>query len=104
MASNLKSNQDHSSHGGRRKGAGRKPGSLTKKTREIAERAIESGLTPLEYMVSLFRDEMKDESVRFEAAKAAAPYMHAKLASVEMTGKDGGPMEAVHTVRLAGPE
>jgi hypothetical protein len=33
--------------GGKRAGAGRKPGSLTKKTREIAERAAADGITPL---------------------------------------------------------
>jgi hypothetical protein len=27
-----------------------------------------------------------------DAAKAAAPYVHAKLASVELAGKDGGPV------------
>jgi hypothetical protein len=74
-------------HGGRRAGAGRKPGSVTRKAREIADRSIELGLTPLEYMLILLRDERQDPDKRFEAAKAAAPYVHARLAAVEVTGE-----------------
>lgn len=69
--------------GGARPGAGRKKGAITKRTREIAETALEGGLTPLDYMLSILRDEGKSEAMRFEAAKAAAPFVHAKLASVE---------------------
>lgn len=39
-------------HGGRRLGAGRKTGSLTKRTRDIAERAAAQGKTPLEIMLA----------------------------------------------------
>lgn len=78
--------------GGKRPGAGRKAGSATKKTREIADRAASEGLTPLDYMLSILRDEGKDPLMRFEAAKAAAPYVHPKLASIDNThkGPDGG--------------
>jgi hypothetical protein len=71
------------SHGGKRTGAGRPAGAATKRTREIADRAAEEGITPLEYMLNLLRDEQGDPTVRFEAAKAAAPYMHARLSSIE---------------------
>lgn len=92
----LDKNQDNSSgHGGRRKGAGRKPGATTKKTREIADRAAEEGVTPLEFMLQVMRSEppeglegnalVQAMSMRFEAAKAAAPYMHPRLSSVEMS-------------------
>jgi hypothetical protein len=40
------------SKGGARPGAGRKEGSLTKRTREIAEAAAAQGITPLEVMMS----------------------------------------------------
>ena len=36
--------------GGARPGAGRKTGALTKRTREVAERAVAAGKTPLEIM------------------------------------------------------
>jgi hypothetical protein len=87
--------------GGRRPGAGRPAGSATTKTREIAEAAMADGLTPLEYMLQLMRSDsdhedpkvqVAREAMRFEAAKAAAPYVHPRLAAVEHTGKDGGPI------------
>ena len=83
--------------GGARPGAGRKKGAATEKTREIADREMNGGeLTPLEYMLQVMRQEPRDDldakgyleavSMRFEAAKAAAPYMHPRLAAVEHSG------------------
>lgn len=40
---------------------------------------------PLDYMLSLLRDESLDTAQRFEAAKAAAPYVHARLSQVDST-------------------
>jgi len=87
----MKLSKHASKHGGKRKGAGRKPGAVTKRTRVIAEIAIEQGITPLEVMLRCMRTalalELHDEAL--DAAKAAAPYIHPKLASIEHTGKDG---------------
>lgn len=86
------------SHGGRRPGSGRKAGSATKRTREIADKAAEEGITPLEYMLQVMRapSEHEDprvqvarEAMRFEAAKAAAPYMHPRLQATEHSGPGG---------------
>jgi hypothetical protein len=79
-------------HGGKRTGAGRKPGSATTRTREIAN-AVAEGLTPLEYLTSIYRDPMADEAKRIDAAKAAAPYVHAKLATTTLQGPEGGPLQ-----------
>ena len=35
---------------------------------------------------------------RLDAAKYAAPYVHAKLASIEHSGKDGGPIQTQETM------
>jgi hypothetical protein len=79
--------------GGARKGAGRKAGSATAKTRDIADKAAAEGVTPLEFMLEVMRREashddvrvqMAHEAMRFEAAKAAAPYIHPRLSSVEV--------------------
>jgi hypothetical protein len=43
----------------------------------------ESGITPLEYMLAVLRDEERTPAERMEAAKAAAPYVHARLAHIE---------------------
>lgn len=88
-------------NGGVRPGSGRKKGTPNKKTAETIRKVEESGVTPLEFMLNIMRKPDLGEfaepaqiiahnAMRFEAAKAAAPYVHAKLAAVEVTGKDGG--------------
>ncbi len=41
------------------------------------------GITPLAYLLGLLRDDKQPQEVRTDAAKAAAPYVHAKLANVD---------------------
>lgn len=104
----LENNQAESSHGGARKGAGRKAGSATKRTREIADRAADDGITPLEYMLEIMRAEPPEDmeardllnwrDLAFEAAKAAAPYIHPRLATVEHRGDADNPIE--HSVKV----
>ena len=72
--------------GGKREGAGRKPGSVARIDHEARQKAHASGLTPLEYLLSVLRDESQDERVRLDAAKAAAPYCHNRLSSTEVSG------------------
>ena len=48
--------------GGKREGAGRKPGSKTKKTAEIALKAAEEGITPLEYMLNVMREPIPENA------------------------------------------
>lgn len=83
--------------GGARPGAGRKPGALTTKTREIAAQALEGGISPLDYMLQILRDDSLETAQRFEAAKAAAPYVHPRLANVDanMSGDVGVTVEIV---------
>jgi len=93
------------------KTGGRTKGTANKKTREIADKAAAEGITPLEYMLNIMRKPMPPElaeklkdreqsidvelltnlvnwhSLRFEAAKYAAPYIHPRLAAVAVTGE-----------------
>lgn len=71
-------------HGGKRPGAGRKPGVPNKVTAERQAEIAASGKTPLDYLLDVMRDENREASERLDAAKAAAPYVHPKLSSVEM--------------------
>lgn len=75
------------------KTGGRKKGVPNKATAAKAVEIAASGLTPLEYMLDVMRNPGLDCEIRMEAAKAAAPYVHPKLAQVEHTGKDGGAIE-----------
>jgi hypothetical protein len=43
-----------------------------------------SGLTPLDYLLGVFRDEQRNPDERLKAATAAAPYVHPRLATVEV--------------------
>ena len=85
-------NHTKSGRGGARKGAGRKPGSATRKTRAIANQAAEEGVTPLDVMLQAMRKMHSDGDLIGAAniAKYAAPYCHARLAAIDHTtnGKD----------------
>lgn len=81
--------------GGARPGAGRPRGATTRKTREIADRAAREGITPLEFLLQVMRDETAEFAQRLDAAKSAAPFIHPRLSAVEASGKDGGPIEVI---------
>lgn len=115
--------------GGKRPGAGRPKGSQNRRTKalkEIADKAVAAGVTPLEVMLDNMRFAMAEAAnaqQRYEAAvdpkerkeargqvlgyrgfaqdaaKEAAPFVHPKLAAVEVTGKDGEAVQHVHTIR-----
>jgi hypothetical protein len=61
------------------KTGGRKKGSLNKKSILRAQTAENQGLSPLEFLLSMVRDQTKDIAVRLDAAKCAAPYLHPRL-------------------------
>lgn len=60
-------------HGGARPGAGRKPGSVTQKTRDIAAAAAADGITPLEVMIRAMREHVElADMLRTQAVEAEA--------------------------------
>jgi hypothetical protein len=79
--------------GGNRPGAGRKAGSPNRATQERQKRVAATGITPLDYMLEVMRDAKADASRRDDMAKAAAPYVHPRLATTTHQGKGGGPIE-----------
>ena len=102
--------------GRKRPGAGRKTGSLTKRTRQIAEAVATQGITPLEVMMKVMHqlyeeasnvqeEELGDKALANEArikllnmaatvGRHAAPYVHPRLSAIEHTGKDGAPLQS----------
>lgn len=76
---------DQKQHGGPRPGAGRKPGAVNKATAKAREEAEAGGIMPLAFMLNRMRDETAPIAERMDMAKAAAPYVHAKLSSIEAT-------------------
>lgn len=70
------------------KTGGRRKGTRNKATAKREAEIVASGLTPLDYLLAVMRDETRDERERLDAAKAAAPYVHPKLAAVASISKD----------------
>lgn len=69
-------------HGGARSNAGRKPGQATKANQEAREAAADGGMMPLDYMLNIMRDAWATTERRDDMAKAAAPYVHARLSNI----------------------
>jgi len=83
----------------------------------LRERLLASGPSPLELLVRLYRApgprRLSGENPiifatrykqwahdRLEAAKAAAPFFHPKLQSIEITGKDGDMVQNNHVIQV----
>jgi len=49
-------------------------------------------------MLQIMRDANGAVELRFEAAKASAPYIHPRLAAIEHSGTDGGPID--HSIAI----
>ena len=70
--------------GGARPGAGRKKGVPNKATQERQKEIADSGLTPVQFLTQVYRNEGLDIALRVNAAKSVAPYIHPSLSSVDM--------------------
>ncbi len=81
-------------------GGGSRKGCPNKAAVEKAKAVANSGLTPLDYLLSVVRDDKADRPMRIDASKAAAPYVHPRLNNIEHTGKGGGAL----VLQLMGPD
>jgi hypothetical protein len=68
---------------------GRQKGTPNKSTLLRQGELGAGGELPLDYMLRVMRDEAVEEKRRDLMSHAAAPYIHQKLAAMEVTGKDG---------------
>ena len=66
------------------KTGGRKVGTRNKSHKERFGLIEAGGLTPLEYMLQVLRDKTLETNTRMDAASKAAPYVHARLSTVEL--------------------
>ncbi len=91
--------------GGSRAGAGRKkgtvaPSKVTQIRQQMIAKAVHNSLTPLDYMLSILRDETKDWKDRLKAAVDAAPYIHPKLSNMQHSGDPENPLETITRIEL----
>lgn len=84
-------------HGGKRNGAGRPKGTPGRKIAAATVEAVATGLTPAEVMQKAM--EIHYEAKRYDQAAAIAkdlaPYVHPRLAAIQHSGSDGGPLRLV---------
>lgn len=69
-----------------KKTGGRAKGTLNKRTtvrKKAVVSAVESGESPLDFLLRVMRDGGHEYNVRVDAAKAAAPYVHPRLSTVD---------------------
>lgn len=73
-------------HGGKRCGAGRPKGSLSRRSIDAIEAVAERwpDWSPLNHFAEVANNKELDEEIRLDAAKAAAPYVHPKPKGVEL--------------------
>ncbi|MEX2739930.1 hypothetical protein AB3480_00525 [Rhizobium mongolense] len=83
-----------------KKTGGRKKGTPNRATARREREIAKSGVTPLEYMLKVMRNPKADNARRDDMAKAAAPYVHPKLASMQHTGRNGGPIQSVDLTNM----
>jgi hypothetical protein len=66
----------------------RPKGSKTRYSTTLQRQMLRSdNPTPLEYLVSVYTDEENSLRDRLDAAKAAAPYVHPRLSTVEVSSR-----------------
>ena len=87
----------HPKSGGRKKG-GKNKITLASSAHAIMEKAKAAGITPLEYMLGILRDEKQPQDIRMEMAKAAAPYVHPKLQVTKLQGDKDAPLFDLSTL------
>lgn len=90
---------------------GRAPGTPNKATRLQDEARAKYGMTPLEYMLSVMHESIPDDadtaernrllSIKLDAAKSAAPYMHPRLNTTTVQGGDK-PLQVAVAVYVPG--
>jgi hypothetical protein len=71
-------------------------------TKQIAMKAAEEGIMPLEVMIQAMREawDAGDKSTAVQVAEKAAPYMHHKLAAVTHSGDQDNPIESLQRVEI----
>jgi hypothetical protein len=66
-----------------RKTGGRQKGARNRATEEARAAAAATGVLPLDYMLSVMRDNAADSKRRDAMAMAAAPYLHPRLTAID---------------------
>ena len=89
-------------HGGPRPGSGRKPGKVSAAKLDIAERAKSHGEAALLTLADIMADPEAPHNARVSAANALLDRGFGRpMQALEMSGKDGGPIQHEEVARDA---
>ena len=90
MAATSTKPKEKGKHGGPRPNSGRPKGKASKSTELTRLRLISSGeQLPVDFFLSVMRNDEMPFGLRFEAAKEAAPYCHARVTVNQSFGSNG---------------
>lgn len=91
-----------SNHGGKRAGAGRKPGSRNRKSLEAMRRLRGTDADPITALLRIATkaEKASDDALAFQCYKELASYCYPKLKAIEHSGSDGGAL-TIQVVKLA---
>ena len=78
---------------GQPKSGGRRRGTPNKASATRESEVAQSGLTPLQFMLDVLRDETANVEDRRWAAVNAAPYVHPRIQPIVYRGDDGKPVD-----------
>lgn len=85
------------------KTGGRTKGTLNKRTmvaQDKINQLLSENKSPLDFLIDAMLNESLEMAERIDAAKAAAPYIHPKLASIEVKGSSDAPLEMSWSLNL----
>jgi hypothetical protein len=88
-----------------RKTGGRKKGTRNRATEEARIAAQATGVLPLQYMLAVMRDPAADHKRRDAMAIPAAPYLHARLSTIDakLSPAAAGPLPQIVQVEFVVP-
>lgn len=98
----MKNNQEQSSHGGARPGAGRPKGSPNKATASIREAAREYTQEALEALVRVLRSDEEPAAARVSAANSILDRGYGKASTVISGDEDGGAVKVATRIEIVG--
>ena len=83
--------------GGRKRGT---PNKATATLRALAADLFAEGISPLEFLTSVYRNAENDLALRVDAAAKAAQYVHPRLAAVTLGGDPEKPVNVLTQINL----
>ncbi len=92
--------------GGKRERAGRPKGispGIGPKRKKLMELAAAARMSPLQYLVAVYNDPSEPKTARLQAATAAAPYLHCRLASMAVVAPSRVDADGIPVLDVASP-